>query len=74
MVHSVAETMGHIAAVAVAVALVVIAEEAASVEVEVVVFEVVVAVANGTVGRFRSGGDFPEAQAAVLDMGRCQRG
>jgi hypothetical protein len=62
--------MGHIAAVAVAAVWVVIAEVEA---LEVVVdFVVVVAVANGTVGRFRSGGDFPDAQAAVLDMGRCQ--
>ena len=42
-------------------------------EVVEVDFVVVVAVANGTVGRFRSGGDFPDAQAAGLDMGRCQR-
>jgi hypothetical protein len=71
--HSVAETMGHIAAAAVAAASVVIAAEVEeALEVEVVAFVVVVAVANGTVGRFRSGGDFPDAQAAGLDMGRCQ--
>ena len=59
VVHSVAETMAHIAAAAAAAVWVVIAEEEALVEVEVVDFVVVVAVANGTVGRFRSGGDFP---------------
>ena len=64
--------MGHIAAAAVAAASAVIAEVEA-LEVVVVDFVVVVAVANGTVGRFRSGGDFPDAQAAGLDMGRCQR-
>ena len=72
VVHSAAVTMGRTAAAAVAAAWVVIAEEEALVEVEVVAFVVVVAVANGTVGRFRSEGGFPDAQAAVLDMGRCQ--
>lgn len=65
--------MARIAAAAVVAASVVIAEAVEeALEVEVVVFVEVVAVANGTVGRFRSGGDFPDAQAAVLDMGRCQ--
>jgi len=61
-----------IVAAAVVAASAGIVEEEALVEVVVADFVEVVAVANGTVGRFRSGGDFPDAQAAVLDMGRCQ--
>ena len=43
--------------------------EEALVEVVVEVSVEVVAVASGTVGRFRSEGDFPDAQAAVLGYG-----
>ena len=60
--HNAAATMVPIAAApaAVAAASAVIAAEVP----EVVVFvEVVVAGANGTVGRFRSGGDFPTGAA-----------
>ena len=57
---SVAATMVLIAAAAVAAAWAVVVAEVS----EVVAFVEVVAGANGTVGRFRSGGDFPDAPAA----------
>ena len=69
--HNVAAIMVPIAAVAVVGASAVIAE-GVSAEVVVVVFEEVVAGANGTVGRFRSEGDFPDGAGRGLDMGRFQ--
>ena len=49
----------------------VIAAAVSRVVAAVVAFEVVVAGANGTVGRFRSGGDFPTRGGRGLNMGRC---
>ena len=63
MALSVAATMVLTAAVAVAAAWAVLVVAAVS-EVVVVAFVEVVAGANGTEGRFRSGGDFPDAPAA----------
>jgi hypothetical protein len=48
-----------------------VAAAGAVVVVVVVVFEVVVAGASGTVGRFRSGGDFLTRGGRGLNMGRC---
>lgn len=73
--RSVRVIMGRIAAVAVAAVSAAIAAEAAVVsEAEAVVFEVVVAVASGTVGRFRSEVTFPtrgpQAQHGVVTSTR----
>ena len=72
-VHSVRVIMVPIAAAAVAAAVsAAIAEVVVVCEAVVEVLEVVVAGANGRVGRFRSKGDFPDALAAGSNMGRCQ--
>ena len=65
--NAAAITVRIVAVEAAAAAWAGLAVVAAGVEVEV--FEAVVAGANGTVGRFRSEGDFPDALAAG-SMGR----
>ena len=80
--HNAAVTMVLTAAAGVAAAPAVIAEAAVSAEVEGEAFEAVVAGASGTVGRFRSGGDFPtrwpqaphgEVSSPSLMLGACGR-
>lgn len=63
MARSAAEIMVRIAGAAAVAASEAIAEVAEEVlEVEVAVFEEAVAGADGTMGRFRSGGGFPDAR------------
>jgi len=56
-------------AAGVAAALAAIVEAAVAVSEVEEVFEAVVAGASGTVGRFRSGGDFPDTLAAGFTWG-----
>lgn len=82
VVRNAAVTMVPTVAAGVAAALVAIAEAEAAVSEVEEVFEAVVAGASGTVGRFRSGGDFPtrwpqashgEVSSTSLMLGACGR-
>lgn len=74
MGRNAAATMDRIAGAAVAAALVdIVAAVAVDLEVEVVVFEEVVAGVDGTVGRFRNKGDFPDARQPRTRHGEVSR-